>query len=72
MNTTVRELVRKSGIVRMSGKRYASCRDQDVDQLVNLIVQECVQTIGSIAECRKYQELVRQHLARRFDSGDEF
>jgi hypothetical protein len=66
MNDLIRALARQAGLTRMKSNRYASISDTELSQLVELVVDQCAESAGSVEECRRYRDLIRQQLNRHF------
>jgi hypothetical protein len=67
MNALIRELARQAGMTRLRNDGYAGFQDAQLEQLVESIVDQCVEAAASIAECQKYQDLIREQLQQKFD-----
>lgn len=66
MNTLIRELARQAGMTRLRDDGYAGFQDTHLEQLVELIVDQCVDSAASIKGCQKYQHLIRKQLQQDF------
>jgi hypothetical protein len=66
MNALIREIARQAGMTRLRNDGYAGFQDAQLEQLVELIVDQCVESAASVAECQKHQDLLREQLQQKF------
>lgn len=66
MNALTRELARQAGMTRLRDDGYGGFQDAQLTHLVELIVEQCIESTGSVKGCQRYLQQIRQQLQQDF------